>query len=417
MKSRIKSKIAIEVAIAASILFLFPETYYGQLNTSTITAEFKGSGGLELDEQGNLIIGDFGDFLSVGDGDGQFNKVMILDDEFNLSVYSDGFIGASGNNIDNDGIFYQSDIGAHGIYKVVNGNRILFTNNGIQGPVGIVFDAANNLFVCNCHNNTIQKVTPSGNSTLFASGFLFNCPNGITVDEDDNLYVSNFSDGNIIKITPDGESSFLNATPGGSTGGPSNGHLEYYEPTRTLYIASHGSNIIYSLLLDNPSELIHVAGSGDRGNEDGDALSCSFSRPNGIAVSTTGDSLYVNSAIPTTNSPNNPLNPQVIRLISGLNSTVSVSTIAPNIIDWNIFPNPTNDYLNIQIENATSAMDLQIDVLDSEGRKMYQKNILNPDLEESQLQIDMTNYAPGNYMILIRIDDQITGVKKITKGN
>lgn len=384
-----------------AFLVLCVSSLFAQVTVTTVTPEIKGSGGLSFDSDGNLIIADFGDFLSVSDPDGLPNDIWSMDENFDLTLYATGFVGASGNDFDSNGVLFQSDIGASGIYKIVGGVRTFVTNTGIANPVGIAFDSNDNFFVCNCGNNTIRKVTSGGVSTLFASGAIFQCPNGITVDEDDNLYVSNFSNGNIIKITPSGETSLLNVTPGGSTSGPSNGHLEYHQPTRTLFIASHGSNSIYYLRLDNPSQLEWLAGSGVRGNDDGDAAVASFSRPNGVAITQTGDSIYVNSAIPLTNVPNGPLNPQVVRLIKGINSVLSVDDLVTSELTVTVYPNPTQGYLTIEAFTKSPLGKVDLQLYDMLGKKV--KEVRDTTFEQGRVQwsLDISDLQNGQYFYTI----------------
>jgi len=381
-------------------------TLYSQINVSSLTSSIKGSGGLSLDNQGNLYIGDFGDFLSAGDNDGLPNNVWKLDTNLNLTVYSGGFIGASGNDFDSNGILYQSDIGANAIYKIVNGIRTFVTSIGISAPVGIVFDSNDNFYVCNCGNNTIRKITSSGVSTQFASGSIFFCPNGITIDEDDNLYVSNFSNGNIIKITTTGVATVLNTTPGGSTSAASNGHLDYFQATRKLFIASHGSNQIYKMSIDNPSDLEVIAGSGVRGNSDSnDALTATFSRPNGVVITQTGDSIYVNSAVPLTNIPNNPLNPQVIRLLKGVNGGVlSVESVTPPSFNLITYPNPVIDNFTIQVELTN----IDVKIYDVQGTEVKSFK------DYRAASYDIKNLASGVYFVKIKgLEGE--SIKKIIK--
>lgn len=402
--------------ICISFLFALQigSAIYAQ-SVSTLTPEFNGSGGLSLDGEGNLIIADFGDFLSAGDGDGIPNKIMVLDTDLTLSEYSTGFIGASGNTFDSNGILYQSDIGASAIYKIIDGVRTFVTSTGISGPVGITFDSQDNFYVCNCSNSTIRKVTPDGTSTLFASGAIFACPNGITADEDDNLYVSCFSNGNIIKITPDGDSNVLVATLGGSTSPPSNGHLDYHQPTRTLYIASHANNQIFSLDIDDPTELAHIAGSGVRGNSDGDAETATFSRPNGVAITQTGDSIYINSAIPLTNSPNNPLNPQVVRLITGVQSTVSVETLGVIASDIRTYPNPVNDILILEINLVQEFKRMSLIVTDAHGRVVTELADVYSNDKQIRLQISTRSLASGMYTYSLLNDRNVLLSGKFSK--
>jgi len=169
-------------------------TSFSQINVRTISQPFNGSGGLSIDQMGNLYIGDFGDFLGDLDADSVPNNVMKLDSELNLSVFSSEFTGASGNEFDSNGILYQADVRDNAIYRIVNGSRELYHSKGLITPVGIAIDSKDNLYVCNCNVNNIRKITPDGTSTIFSSkNKLLACPNGITIDENDNLYVVNFS--------------------------------------------------------------------------------------------------------------------------------------------------------------------------------------------------------------------------------
>ena len=123
-------------------------TLFAQVNVTTITPEFKGSGGLSLDgEWKPFNWSDFGDFLSILDPDGLPNHVMMLDPDLNLTQFSTGFVGASGNDFDSNGVLFQNDIGASGVYKIVGGIRTFVTSTGIANPVGIVFDSNDNFFV------------------------------------------------------------------------------------------------------------------------------------------------------------------------------------------------------------------------------------------------------------------------------
>ena len=384
--------------IITIVMILLSVTTFAQVTVSTLTPEFKGSGGISLDEEGNLIIADFGDFLGAADADGLPNDVMILDTNLNLSLYSPGFVGASGNDFDSNGVLFQSDIRAGAIYKIVNGVRTFVTSTGISNPVGLAFDSNDNFYVCNCGNNTIRKVTPAGVSTLFSSGSLFFCPNGITVDEDDNLYVSNFSNGNIIKISTTGTPTLLNTTPGGTTSGPSNGHLDYHEGTRMLYIASAGSNKIYSLPIDNPSNLQILAGTGVRGNDDGPADEATFSRPNGVAVSVTGDSIYVNGAVPITNDPNRPLNPSLVRLLTGVLSTLSVETPDTGAF-YNVqeYPNPAKSEFIIEADLNFEGIEFTIALYDIQGRVVKKLTDLPIQGEHIKVVVDISEFSSGTY--------------------
>jgi len=389
-----------------TILYLFSVTLFAQITVSTLTSSFKGSGGLSLDEAGNLYIGDFGDFLGIPDPDGLPNHVMKLDTDLELTQYSTDFIGASGNDFDSNGILYQSDIRANAIYKIVGGIRTFVTSDGIVGPVGIVFDSKDNFFVCNCNAGTIQKVTPTLTSTVFASGGDLECPNGITVDENDNLYVTNFSNNKIIKITPDGVTSIIGNTPIGN----GNGHLDYDRNLKVLYIASYSGNQIFGLFLEN-LEMQLVAGTGERGNDDGFGFDATFSTPNGIAVSDDGNTLYVNCAVPLSG---NVINPQIVRKVDDL-LILGINESSTPLYNVKAYPNPVSEKVTVEAEFNSEYSNLVFKVFDFLGRKLYEKtNVASEGIKFNET-FDISFLSPGSYLYTISKNEKQLFNGKIIK--
>lgn len=391
-------------------IYLSLSLAFSQVTTSTLTPNFNGAGAIVLDSEGNLYIADFGDTLAGPDSDGIPNDIIRMDTDLNLTVYSTGFVGASGNNFDNNGVLYQSDIWAGAIYRIVGGVRTFVTSTGIVSPVGLVFDDNDNFYVCNCGNNTIQKITPSGTSTVFASGDLntFNCPNGITSDNDGNLYVTNFSNSNIIKITPNGFTSIIGSTTAG------NGHIEYDPITSNLYIASFGGHQIFKVNIDNDPPVVEVlAGTGVAGNSDGDALTSTFSTPNGIAVTKTGDSIYVNSSA---NLNPNQLNPQVVRLIKGVLSTeLSVETITLEKANVKTYPSPIEDKFFIDIQFNSDIQDFSIDILDINGKVVKAFSNLSSLEQKFKSEIDLKSLDSGIYFYNLKTSLGILKTGKLVK--
>ena len=376
------------------ILCLVYTTLQAQVTATTITSELKGSGGLSLDSEGNLYIADFGDFLGMADTDGIPNNVIKLDTDQNLTGVATGFTGASGNDFDSEGTLYQSDIRDSAIYKIVDGARVFVTSTGIIAPVGIVFDSEDNFYVCNCGSNTIQKVTPDGTSTQFASEGEFSCPNGITVDENDNLYVSNFSNNSIVKITPDGTTSTIGNTVDG------NGHIDYDPNSKNLYIASYSGHQLFYLNLDDPV-MTAFAGTGERGNTDGSGDDITFSTPNGIAVTDDGNTLYVNCAVPLDGGM---INPQIIRRIDI--SSLSVDDNNALINSVKTYPNPVTDEFIIEAELPINTSNITIKIVDILGHTI--KEIQDISVQNTHLRqpIDISQLSAGNYIYIINQDSK-----------
>ena len=368
---------------------------------STITDEFDASGGVKLGPDGFLYVANYGSELQSADGTQIWRINRTTGDKV---VFATGLQGASGNDFDSQGNLFQSNIAGGFISKVTPaGDVSTFVSSGINAPVGIAIDDEDNLFVCSCGNNTIRKVTPDATSTAFALGSIFNCPNGIIFDHNGNLYVSNFGGfNNLVKITPDGATSVLAAIPGSN-----NGHLTYYEPDSVLLVNSHGSSSIYRVTLDG--DVTKIAGTGDRGNTDGDALTeATFSRPNGISVSADGDTIWVNSSIPTVDNPGNgffPLNPSVIRMITGFKEMVSSSAqVGLTNLNFELFPNPATTSVQVEM-TLNRGSNLQLFLLDVNGKMIFNKDLGWHDSGVSENSINLDKLMSGVYYICLKGDE------------
>lgn len=87
-----------------------------------------------------------------------------------------------------------------------------------KGPVGVVEDAAGNLYVADSGNSVLRKITPAGVVSTFATGF--QTPRGIAIDSSGTLYVADRSANVIDKVTPSGTVSVLaGGGPGSHTDG------------------------------------------------------------------------------------------------------------------------------------------------------------------------------------------------------
>ena len=102
------------------------------------------------------------------------------------------------------------------------GNPVSLTVVSVGGkrlhyPASLAIDAADNLYVSNAANHTIEKITPAGVVSTFAgspglAGSLagtgaaarFSQPSGLAIDAAGNLYVADSGNGMIRRITPGG---------------------------------------------------------------------------------------------------------------------------------------------------------------------------------------------------------------------
>jgi sugar lactone lactonase YvrE len=262
-----------------------------------------GSGGLEVDPDGNVYTADFGATLSSGPPG---TRVWRVTTEGEVSVFAEGLLGASGNALGADGWFYQSNIAGNTISRISpDGVVEPFVTGGVSNPVGLVFDADDRLIVANCGNGSLARVGDEGTPEVFTDTDLLRCPNGITLASDGNFYVANFADGNVVRVTPGGEASVFATIPGNN-----NGHIVF--GNGVLYVVARGNHQIYELTLDG--ELTLIAGSGRRGLDDGPADEATLSLPNDVALSPDGRTLYWNDVGVTGPDPQT-LTPTWIRYV------------------------------------------------------------------------------------------------------
>lgn len=113
--------------------------------------------------------------------------------------------------------------GAGNLYVAVTGAIQKLAPDGtastfatIAQPTGLAFDAAGNLYAVNLYANTIDKYTPDGSHSIFASGgirYAF----GLAFDPAGNLYAASWGNNTIVKFTPGGVGSVFAST---GSGGP-----------------------------------------------------------------------------------------------------------------------------------------------------------------------------------------------------
>ncbi len=367
---------------------------------STLPGQWDASGGLSMGPDGFLYMADFGPTLSQGTG----SIVYRVSTSGSSEVFVTGVDGASGNGFDTEGNLYQSNIRGGVVWKIAPDGSHTVVATDIISPTGVGVDSQGNLFVASCRG-FIHRIAPDGSSSVFLADEPLNCPNGLTIDDEDNIYTANFNDGALIKITPQGTPSLLATIPGAN-----NGHVTF--ANNRLYVVARGGHQIYEVSLDGAVRLL--AGSGARGKADGDALSASFSIPNGIAASVTGDTLFVNDAVPTTGNPMGVINPVVIRVIAGVRPTMptkveeDASQQGAAALHINaVYPNPVAGQLHIDFSSpfvtATAMM-----IYDVSGKNVKSVFIESVQRGRNVANIDVAQLVPGTYFYRLSQQDRAT---------
>jgi DNA-binding beta-propeller fold protein YncE len=262
------------------------------------------TGGIAVDSAGNVYVGDIGPPTNRALG----TKVYKITPQGVSSIFAEGnlFMAASGNAFDSQGNLLQSNYIGHTINKITPSGEVSVFVRNLSGPVGIAVDAQDNFYVANCNAGNVQRFDANGTSVDIFPSSLFNCPNGIALGDDGNVYVANFNGGGIIKIDLQTRAitQFVNV------GTSNNGHI-FNGGDGKFYLADRGQNLIYTLSFDGEIEVL--AGTGAVGSADGPALQSTFFRPNDVSMSPDGKILYINQVVPTAQGSDNF--PSIIRKI------------------------------------------------------------------------------------------------------
>ncbi len=183
-------------------------------------------------------------------------------------------------------------------------------------PCGITTDSAGNLYVADIGDATVRKVSPLGIVTTLAGSARvgewadgiggaarFNEPRGITADLAGNMYVADCGNHVIRKITPSGVVTTLAGTPGkrGSSEGRGNAAL-FCDPTDiaidkvgNLYVVDNGDSTIRKVTPDGV--VTFFAGrAGKVGDDDGPVEIARFRFPNGITIDSNGNIFVADGA-------------------------------------------------------------------------------------------------------------------------
>jgi uncharacterized protein (TIGR03437 family) len=223
-------------------------------------------------------------------------------------------------DIDNDIVV---KISPAGILTVVAGNGTQgFSGDGgpatgaqLYNPHGVALDATGNLYIAHRSNHRIRKVSPTGMMTTIAgtgtSGFSgdggpaisasLSDPTGVAVDAVGNIYVADCWNHRIRRVSPDGTITTVagNGTAGYSgDGGPATlaslnnpVHIAV-DAAGSLYIADTSNNRIRKI--PRGGVITTVAGNGTCGfsGDLGPAVSASLCSPESVTLDAAG-SLYI----------------------------------------------------------------------------------------------------------------------------
>ena len=358
---------------------------------STITfASTQSMDGLYVDPSGQLFA--TGGYLG--------DDVYAVTLDGGLSVFSTGFDGPIHLTQAPNGTYYVTDFTpssatAGTVSEVTPDGQRSVLDDVPAGPSDIVADADGTLYVSHygglstADGDSITRIEAGGKPEPYTAGGLLSAPVGLDFGDDGTLYAANIFDGRVVAVAPDGAQSLVATLPLGD--GPfAVGHMVW--ANGRLYATHLSANQVVAVEPDGRTTV--VAGSGVRAAVDGPALEAAFDRPNGIAASVTGDTLYVSEF---TGSPLNRL-----RMITGVLATVNAEAPAEAAaLRLESSPNPFARETTLRFRLGAPA-DVSLVVMDLLGRVVERRAVGARAAGAQSVTWAPEGLAPGTYVVRLQ---------------
>jgi sugar lactone lactonase YvrE len=254
--------------------------------------------------------------LSILAGSGEFGYADGIGNAAMFKFPTDVAIDNAGNLFVADAENHRiRKISPSGVVTTFAGSGIPGNADGIgnaasfTAPTGIAVGSDGYLYVADTRNALIRKISPSGKvTTLAGSGTdayadgigiaaSFDSPTGVAVDDTGNVFVGDCGNHRIRKIS---KSGVVSTIAGGSNNIFSDGtgsEVSFSFPgslavdrNGNIYVADEGNNCIRKI--NSKGEVTTIAGSRTLGYKDGVGTAARFKSPTGVAVDSVGN-IYV----------------------------------------------------------------------------------------------------------------------------
>jgi sugar lactone lactonase YvrE len=291
----------------------------GSADGAGAAAQFNDPKGMAIDGVGNVYVTDtdndtIREITSAG-------VVTTRSGTPGLSGSTDGSAGAalfnhpSGVALDRAGNLYVADAGNNTIRRISTAGLVTTlagkagqagSDDGAGGaasfsnPAAVAVDGAGNVYVADCDNNEIRKVTPAGIvTTLVAGSGGLDDPQGVALDSAGNVYVASSGNGSIEKVTPAGVVTVFAGipfVPGSADGDAITARFDHpgslaVDGAGFVYVTDSGNDTIR--VIAPTGTVTTLAGTaGLSGISDGTGAAALFNQPQGIAVDA-ADNVYV----------------------------------------------------------------------------------------------------------------------------
>lgn len=314
--------------IAANVIILMLFAIAPEARSQTVSTLVPGPSSfddcLTLDASGNIFASRY-----VGSAITKITRAGAT------QVFASGFSQPNGTAFDNNGNLYvPSNVSAGWIAKVSPSGVVDTLLAGIPYPTAILFDGDTSMFITSYQTNRIYKANLSGNFSILYSGNGMNGPVGMAYDNNHDLLVANYTDGKIFRVSSSGVFSLITDLPSIV------GFIAF--ANHSIYATGFSSNKIYRIKPNGETSVL--AGTGAAGQVNGAAANATFNAPNGIAVTPSGDTIYISD-----------FNARSLRVITDVRVGIELLNhgIPSSFELRQNYPNPFNPSTNIEFAVPT----------------------------------------------------------------
>ncbi|MBX7042763.1 MAG: T9SS type A sorting domain-containing protein [Ignavibacteria bacterium] len=305
---------------------------------------------LTLDRAGNIYASRY-----VG------STVTKITPSGNTSIFASGFFQPNGTAFDAQGNLYvPNNISAGWIAKVSPQGTVDTILTGIGYPTAILFENDTTMLVSSYQSNRIYRAYLNGSFSILYTGNGMNGPVGMAFDDNGQLLIANYTDGKIFCVNSAGTFSLVADIPG----------IVGFIAVANHYIYATGfsANKIYRISMSGETSVL--AGSGGAGQSNGPALTATFNAPNGIAVTATGDTIYISD-----------FNSRSLRMITNVSVGIEqTGTLTPQLLELKQnFPNPFNPSTIFEF-SVPGRGHVSLKIFDTMGREVQSivSDVLSP---------------------------------------
>ncbi len=263
------------------------------IKVKTLVGEdFPANDGLFVSPDGTIFASNFGVFDQT---QGKYNGTTVyqVSKKGDITEKATGYEAPMAGVTDSKGNFYFTNENNN---DLVSGVLVKIAPDGsssqlaeIPGwPSGLTIDGDDNIYAANFALPVINKITPEGTVSTFATDDRLAGCVGIDIDKYGNIVTANFSTADFLSINTDAQVSLITTVPN-VTLGFAIGYMTIFEDA--IYATGISEHVIFKITLDGTTSIF--AGTGENGSTDGKLSKATFSSPNGIAADHQRRILYI----------------------------------------------------------------------------------------------------------------------------